>query len=317
MNTTSLLSKATATRLQFEPLTLSRLPLVNRILQASPSRTCDYSAGGIFMWIERFAYSCCFIGDTLFIKGLSESDPKVEAFMMPVGAMDDRNALALILEHCRSLGIPPVLSAVPEDRLDSLLGICPGARCELLEAWSDYLYDIDSLATLHGKRFNKKRNHVNRFLAENPDMRLEPLTPDLIPEVSLFFAGMCRREDAEADPSPYNTAAYERAQTAKVLGSYSTYPFVGAVLRAQSGEIASFCIAEPLGDTLFIHIEKTRHDIPGAGEAINMLFAQSMKERFPQLRFINREEDVGDPGLRKAKLSYHPCSLLRKYNVYL
>lgn len=310
-------AKCSATTLRFAPLTLAELPLVNRILQQSPSRTCDYSIGGIYMWIEYFGYKVCFVGDTLFIKGVSESDPTVTAFMMPVGEMDDARAVRLIRDYCRSLDLLPVLSAVPEDRMEALTAICPDARCESLDMWSDYLYDIDALASLRGKAYNKKRNHVNRFMSDNPDMFFEPLTTELLPEVILYFEGMCMRERSEPDPSALGTAAYERRQTMEVLNNYSSYPFTGAVLRAQSGEIASFCIGEPIGDTLFVHIEKSRHDIAGAGETINMLYAREMKDKFPGLRFVNREDDAGDPGLRKAKLSYRPCSILQKYNVYL
>ena len=86
-------AKCSATTLRFVPLTLAELPLVNRILQQSPSRTCDYSIGGIYMWIEYFGYKVCFVGDTIFIKGVSESDPTVTTFMMPVGEMDDARAV--------------------------------------------------------------------------------------------------------------------------------------------------------------------------------------------------------------------------------
>lgn len=76
-----------------------------------------------------------------------------------------------------------------------------------------------------------------------------------------------------------------------------------------------FTAAEIIGDTLIIHIEKMDHEVAGAGETINKLFAAEMLHRHPQLRYINREDDAGDPGLRYAKESYHPLRLLRKFNV--
>jgi len=110
-------------------------------------------------------------------------------------------------------------------------------------------------------------------------------------------------------------AEYERRQCADVLRHYSRYPFEGAVLRGEDGAVVALTAAEVIGNTLIIHIEKMNHDVAGAGETINKLFAAEMLRRHPQLKYINREDDAGDPGLRYAKESYHPLRLLHKFNV--
>ena len=112
-------------------------------------------------------------------------------------------------------------------------------------------------------------------------------------------------------------AEYERKQCANILRHYSLYPFEGAVLRGNGGKVVAFTVAEIIGDTLIVHIEKMNHDVSGAGESINKLFAAEMLMRYPGLKYINREDDAGDPGLRKAKQSYHPVAMLRKFNVTL
>lgn len=303
--------------LQFRPLTLADVPLINSLIQDTTSRTCDYTAGGIFMWVRAFAYEYCVVDDTLFIKGVSESDPSVTAFMLPAGALPLQRSVAMVQRYCREHGLPVVFSAVPEDRLDALLSVSSDARYEVLGDWSDYLYDIHALASLTGKKLNKKRNHVNRFMAEHPQAVLEPLSARNMSEAMLFM----RRNtaaDSGADYRQADSEEYEAGECMKVLENWNVYPFFGALLRTRpGGPVAALTAAEVVGDTLFVHIEKMDHEVAGAGETINRMFAALMLLRHPGLRYVNREEDCGDPGLRYAKESYHPVRLLHKYNVYL
>lgn len=300
--------------LHFTPITPADLPLINGLLQSAISRTCDYTVGGIFMWIDYFKYEYCVVFDTLFIKGRTETLRSEVAFMIPVGALPLDSAVELIRLYCERRGLRPVFSAVPDDRLEALIDVLgQKADVEPIDDWSDYLYDISSLASLKGKSLSKKRNHVNQFFAANPAWQLEPLTYDLLPEATLFFHG--NHTGVKTDETTEAMAEYEHAECAKVLENYASYPFEGVVLRGQTGEIVAMAIGEVIGDTLFVHIEKMNHEIPGAGAAINKLFSEYMLMRHPGLRFANREEDCGDPGLRNAKLQYKPVALLHKYNV--
>lgn len=295
--------------LPFRPITIGDIPLINSMLQNSTTRTCDYTVGGIFMWIKMFAYQYCVVDDTLFIKGRSENCRDRTAFSLPIGD-NLAGAVGLISDYCRAAGIKPSYSAIPEDKID-LLASLAGGTVERLDGWSDYLYSAEALATLSGKQYMKKRNHVNRFMTDNPGWTFEPLTADLVPETILFLSGQNAVEN-KADPG---MAAYEHAECLKVLASLSSYPFEGAVLRDNCGVMAAFTIGEVIGDTLYTHIEKADHRIAGAGETVNKLFAAGMLHRHPGLRYINREEDMNDPGLRYAKESYRPVMILNKYNL--
>lgn len=110
-------------------------------------------------------------------------------------------------------------------------------------------------------------------------------------------------------------ADVEREQVMHVLDNLDDYGFEGAVLSTPADGIVAFTLGEVKGDTLYVHIEKMNHEVAGAGETVNKLFAAMMTERHPEVLYINREEDVGDPGLRHAKESYHPAEMLDKYNV--
>lgn len=306
----------TLSPLAFKAVRLADMPLINSMLQASQSRTCDYSIGGIYMWVNYFKYEYCVVSDTLFIKGRTENRPEEVSFALPVGALPLERSVAMVRDYCRLKGIPAVFSAVPADRLDALLEIAgPGAETEPLSDWADYLYDITSLATFSGKQMMKKRNHVNRFFAENPHWMFEPLNYETRPEALLFFEGV--HEGEKADSQSMGLALYEHDECRRVIAGISSYPFEGALLRAESGEIAALTVGEVIDDTVYVHIEKINHEISGAGAAICKLFAAYMLRRHPRLRYVNREEDCGDPGLRAAKLAYRPVALLEKFNVRL
>lgn len=306
--------------LDFKPLTDQNLRRVATALAHGTSRTCDYTLGGIYMWIDRFAYRGAFADGTLFIKGVLENNPRVTGFSLPIGPMPMARAIALVQRYCHSHGLPAIFSAIPEDRIESFMAVNPGLAIEELDDWADYLYDIESLAGLRGKKMNKKRNHVNRFMAQFKDFVVQDL--DRVPlDEQLRFVDAAGRAELDAGPDDAGTAAlaaYELDQCRKTLAQRQIYGFDGIALRtAADAPLAAIAAAEVIGDTAYIHIEKVDHGVAGAGETINTLFAQRLATMYPNVQYINREEDVGDPGLRKAKLSYHPAAVLKKFNIYL
>lgn len=298
--------------LDFKPLRSTDMAELTPLLHRSGSRSCDFTAGGIFMWVDYFGYEGAVYGNTLFISGLSEDSSRRLSFSLPVGEMPLVQSIDVLRNYCSQSGRPLLLSAVPEDRLADLL-CCGPAKVEELPNWADYIYSIENLANLPGKAYNKKRNHVHRFMADNPGYRFEELNSDNIGKVIDFYRSM-ELDGSKADPV---MAEYEREQCLDVLSHFSTYPFEGAYLTDGNDNMAAFTAAEIVGDTLVIHIEKMNHEISGAGETINQLFAAHMAQKFPELKFINREDDSGEPGLRHAKESYHPTARLRKFNVEL
>ncbi|MCM1256125.1 MAG: phosphatidylglycerol lysyltransferase domain-containing protein [Duncaniella sp.] len=294
--------------LTFKPLTLECIPYVRRILDNSTYRTCDFSIGGIYMWIEYFDYSYCIINDTLFIKGVTEDDVTRPAFSVPIGRMGLEESVDMLSEYCMLNDMELLFSAVPERAVDTLKSI-GATRIESLDDWSDYLYSAEALATLGGKKLSKKRNHVNRFISDNQGYTFESLTRQNLPYVKEFF------DHSHLPLSKPALADVEREQVKHVLDNWGVYPFEGAVLSTPNNGIVAFTIGEVINDTLHVHIEKMNHEIAGAGEAVNKLFAEMMTSCHPEIIYINRQEDVGDPGLRYAKESYHPLTMLRKFNV--
>lgn len=295
--------------LHFTPLTLDDIPRIMPYLEYARAHTCDFTVGGLLMWTDYFNYTYAIYNDTLYIKGVTEDDVTRPAFSLPVGRTPLQESIALLKDYCRENGcMPLVFSAVPEMYVEPLR-LLGATAVTPLDDWGDYLYDAEALATLSGKKLGKKRNHVNRFMVENPGYTFEPLTPDKVEDVMRFF------RDTHLPLSKPALADVEREQVIHVLEHLDRYPFEGAVLSTPTHSIVAFTLGEVIGDTLYVHIEKMNHEVNGAGETVNKLFAELMTGHHPEVRYINREEDVGDPGLRYAKESYHPASILAKYNV--
>lgn len=297
--------------LRFAPLTLDDVPRILPYLSYSHSRTCDFTIGGLLMWAQYFNYTYAIYDDTLYIKGVTEDDVSRPAFSLPVGRTPLRESVGLLKDYCRENNcMPLVFSAVPEEYVEPLRLLGAGEVTPLAD-WGDYLYEAEALASLSGKKLGKKRNHVNRFISENPGYSFVPMTAEDVGRVTAFYRGV------HLPLSKPALADVEREQVMHVLANLDRYGFEGAVLSTPADGIVAFTLGEVIGDTLYVHIEKMNHLVNGAGETINKLFAELMMARHPEVRYINREEDVGDPGLRHAKESYHPVRILAKYNVMM
>ena len=301
--------------LEFKPVGKSDMELILPYLQQQKERTCDFSYGGILMWVDFFRYEYAIAGNTLFIKGLTPGHDETAlggtAFSVPVGALPPGEAVALLGAYCRTRGIPLVFSAVPEQAAMELQTL--GARrVEELPSWADYLYEAEALATLRGKKLSKKRNHVNQFMAACPDWSYAPIQGADVAEIHAVAERAVTRGTSESAG-----ARAERQLASRFLNEVleGNPHITGGVLRA-GGEIAAYTIGDVKDDTLYVHIEKAERAVAGSFEMINRCFAADILERYPQVKFINREDDAGDPGLRLAKESYHPVALLRKYNVF-
>lgn len=294
---------------EFRKVTRESMAEIWSVLKQEPGRTTDFSYGGLFMWVDYFNYEYAITGGTLFIKGVVESDRSKPAFSLPVGRMPMADSMALLRRYCEANGLELELSAVPEYALPELRRI-GAVKIEELTDWGDYLYNAIDLATLAGKKYGKKRNHVNQFLSAETDWRLDDMNSSNAADALAFMDVF----DLEGDDN--DSARAERQLTRSAIREMMQGDSVmeGAILYA-GGKVCAFAIGDVKGDTMFVHIEKATRTVPGAYEMINKEFAARMLELHPEVKYINREDCAGDEGLRQAKESYHPVELLRKYNV--
>ncbi len=296
--------------LKFRKITHSDMSLIWDFLLKESGRTTDFSYGGVLMWIDYFKYEYAIINDTLFIKGTLENDCNKPAFSLPIGKMKLKDSVALLRDYCDINQIPLYFSAIPEYAINEFKNLDP-RKIDKLDEWSDYLYEAESLATLQGKKNGKKRNHVNKFISSYPGWELVKMTSDNSDQALHFMD----KFDLEGDDT--QMAIEERKLTRFLINCIKSGDdnLIGVMLKAE-GNICAISIGDIKRDTFYVHVEKALREFQGSYEMINKEFASFITENNPQIKYINREDDAGDEGLRKAKLSYHPLMMLDKYNVY-
>ena len=176
------------------------------------------------------------------------------------------------------------------------------------------MYAIDDLADLKGRKFQKKRNHVNRFRADHPEYKTEPLTP--LQHGSGSAHGQRLVPEADAG-GPHGNYLLENIAMTRAFQSYPALNLEGLLL-TEGGQVLAITFGSRLSnDTFDIHFEKAREEIDGAYSVINCEFARYLRMKYPDVGFLNREDDLGLEGLRKAKLSYNPAGMVEKSWAYL
>lgn len=177
----------------------------------------------------------------------------------------------------------------------------------------DYLYEVETLAELRGKKLSKKRNHINSFLTSNDNWRTEKLNAKNIEECRAFAEEWYwAREESEPEMGLDSLQA-EKEALMRIFEHYEQFQAEGLMLRVD-GACRAFTIGQRISEHTFdVVFEKADEQIRGAYNMINREFVRMLRGCYPKLHYINRENDLDLPGLRKAKHSYMPAFLLEKY----
>lgn len=276
----------------------------DQILFDAPERGCEYSFANVYIWGRQ---KIAFVNG--FLTTLAQFDRRC-VYPFPVGEGDPRPVLDAIIHDARARGIPCCLTGLrPADR-ELLEQLYPGMfRFYEDRNGFDYVYSIDDLAQLKGRKFQKKRNHLNRFLENHPDHQVLPLDTGNLEAVRAMLAAWYEnRKNTE----PHKDFHLEMLALDRAFAHMDVLNMEGMVL-VDAGEVLAFTLGSRLNrDTFDVHFEKAREDVDGAYNAINRAFSQYIREKYPEIRWLNREEDMGIEGLRKAKLSYNPDRLIEK-----
>jgi hypothetical protein len=295
--------------LNFTPIKLDQKDAYTPYLRCGSHRGCAYSFVNLYLWGRQQA---AIVENQLVV--FSQFDRK-SVYTFPSGCCDPTAALEAIIHDAKERGIPCRLVGLSQDDCAALERLYPGKLKYHYDRDSfDYVYDINDLADLPGRKFQKKRNHLNRFRQQNPDHRLEPITEENLPEVeALVEKWYALREEAD----PHSDFLLERAALKKALRQLEALELEGLLLRTSEGVVAMTLGSQLSDDTFDIHFEKALDIADGAYPAINNGFARYLREKYPNIHFLNREDDLGIEGLRKAKLSYNPHHLVEKSWAHL
>ena len=283
---------------------------VQPLLEAEGSLGCEYSFANIYLWSRAWPQKIARAEDRLLVR--IEGKLGV-SYLYPAGSGPLAPAVDLLARDADSQGRPLTLVCVTQEQKAALEEACPGRfQYEEDRNGFDYLYDIHRLADLPGKKLHAKRNHIRRFDEQFPDWLLEDVTPANVPEcVELERQWAALRQEAAGED--VNTVSEETVAVIEALYHMDKLGLEGALIRADGSPVA-FSIGGLITPEVFdVNFEKSFGDIQGAYPAINREMARLVRARHPQVKWLNREDDMGLEGLRKAKLSYYPDLLLVKY----
>ena len=270
----------------------------------APGRSCERTFVNVYLWSRHYRVKYAVIEDTVVFR----SEDNGLAFAYPAGDPENVHAaLEYLMEYSRSKGEPFRLYNVTKEHFEQLEGWYPGRfEIEYNRDYADYVYETEKLATLAGKKLHGKRNHINKFKNLYPEWSYEKLSDDNV-EDCFQMALLWRNRNGCEDGDEEKLA--EVCVTLNSLRLMKELHLTGGCLRVD-GRIAAFTIGERLcTDTFVVHIEKALTEVEGAYPMINQQFVE---HECMDYRYVNREEDTGDEGLRKAKRSYRPVFMVEK-----
>lgn len=290
--------------IEFKDITVEDKDTITSFTMNSCRRNCDLSFSNLCSW--RFMYNTKFAVIDNFLVFKFWLHGRV-SYMMPVGQGDpEKELIEKLIEDSQLEGEPLRLMGVCQGMKKRLNDILPGKfEFTTNRDYSDYIYLRSDLATLTGKKFQSKRNHINRFKKEYT-YKYVPITTDRVQECLYLEAEWCKANDCDKQDGTGN----ERQAIVFALEHFEELGLSGGILYAND-KIVAFTFGMPINkETFGVHVEKADTTVDGAYAMINFEFANHIPETFT---YINREEDLGIEGLRKAKLSYQPETILEKF----
>ncbi len=290
--------------IDFQPLRLEDKPTCDRYLLDGAQRGCEYSFANLYLWGRQRAAEVD--GHLLFFSQFNRRT----VYPFPVGSGDKKAVLEAIIHDAQARGIPCRITGLNQEQIQLLSDLFPDKfRFHCDRDSYDYVYDIHDLADLKGRKYQKKRNHYNRFRESFPHYTVRPITQELVPAVLAMAEAWYEDKLRENPQGDYHM---ERSALRRALKHMDALGLEGlAILDGE--EILAMTLGSFLSpDTYDIHFEKARQNAEGAYPVINCEFARYLRGKYPQLQYLNREDDLGLEGLRKAKLSYYPHHLVEK-----
>ncbi len=278
------------------------------LLLKANTKSADYSFVNLYAWAEYYQVTAARVADRILTR-FTAGGKRVYSY--PVGTGELRPAVDAILQDAAERGETPVIAGATEEMLAEISALYPETfDAVAYEDGFDYVYSAEKLATLGGKKLHGKRNHIRKFEAENPDWRFAPMTRADIPacrELSRHWLASLEGDTTQAEAeAKVLEICFEQMDALEMLGGVL---YIGE--RLVGFTMASF--VSP--DTLDVHFEKAYWDVEGAYAMVNREFARLVQAQYPQVQWLNREDDMGLENLRRAKHSYYPELHLKKYGL--
>lgn len=294
--------------IDFKKVEIEDKKWVDNILKTNNLMSTGYCFGSMFIWKDYYNIHIANL-DGFLILATFDEDYKNLIFSFPCGQGDIKSVIDKLMDFSLQKKQPFKMQAVEEYGLELLNKLYPEKFnfVETLEV-EDYIYLVEKLISLSGKKLHSKRNHIARF-KENK-WSFEEITDLNYKECIDMTIKWCEKNGCLEDES-------KQAEFNAIKKSFEFFrelEFFGGMLRVD-GNVVAFTIGERINsDTVDVHIEKAFTEIQGA---YSMIAQQFMEKMCSNYKYVNREEDLGIEGLRKSKRSYQPEFLIKKYNLTL
>ena len=259
----------------------------------------ELTLGSRFLWggFENAEYAI--INETLILR---ETYEEGSFFYFPLG-LNVSAALNEIEEFSKEKGLPLNLCCLTPKTIPLIKERYGDIHVTTLRDWADYIYPAEQFKTYAGKKLSGQRNHVNKFNKLYGDYKVNKITAESIPAIKEFLTEFEKENVLDGWAKEEMPKAKELLENLNYLEQFGIYITV-------NGKIISLSIGEIVGDTLFVHIEKALKGYAGAYPKTAQEFAKAFAT--DGIKYINREEDCGDLGLRTSKTQYHPCEIRLK-----
>lgn len=287
----------------FKKITIEDSKIISKYLSISKHSSCDYSTGNLVLWSKVYQTQIAVVNNMLFIKFKRDNE---DFFAFPIGNGDLKQAFEWMFAYCEEQNIQFKMNLVEPDMFEEIEKIYPGVfTISYLRDSADYVYSIEDLKNLSGKKYHGKKNHINKFMKVNEEWAYEAITDENTANCIDMVKEWCVQNGCCEDEEK----AAEICVLINGLKNRKELNMTGGIIRT-AGRIVALTLGERLSnDTFVIHFEKAFADVDGAYPLINQQF---IIHELSDYTYVNREEDMGIEGLRKAKESYKPVYMAEK-----
>lgn len=292
--------------MKLEAVMLDKKELINKYLNQRCTQNSEFTFTNLFMWRKSYDIKYAIINDNFCLMPKHVGGPRSATF--PLGGFKVKETIEEIIEYFEQKGEIPLIRLYNDEAVEELNNLFPD-KFNITEDINsnDYVYRVEDLINLSGKKYHTKKNHINKFksLYNYEYSRLAPTDADECLELYNKWY------KAKVDENLMNVSEeYEAVK--EFLDNLDALDAIGGCIRVD-GKMVAFSFGEPLSGcnkTAVIHLEHADTDYQGAYPMINREF---LMHEWSDFEFVNREEDMGLEGLRKAKLSYRPAFMVKKY----
>jgi hypothetical protein len=295
--------------LDFKEIAIGDKGYFDRFLRLDNPEISELTFTNMFMWRNYYKFRYAQVDNMLVL--ISVPEEGVPFSYAPFGEVNNKgfkDVVMMIKEYFKKNNWKMIFGRVPESMLSFYReAFGEQARIELDEANSDYVYSANDLISLSGKKYDGKRNHIHKF-KKLYEFEFEKVNHSNIAECIRIMDEWCEERKCQHQHTSY----CENKANRELLNNFDELGCKGALISVD-GRYEAFTIGEMLNhNTAVIHIEKANSKVKGLYTITNQQFCEN---EWNSVEFINREQDLGIEGIRKAKLSYHPVKMSNKYSI--